>query len=200
MTLLEARSISYAYIPQQAVLSDVSLAVPDRAVIYLLGHNGCGKTTLLVILSGIRPPQAGTVRLNGPTSTTSPRPGAQRVGLVPQMHLPVFACRPRRDDGPHATACSARQARDRAIVDAAVSRSGWRRCRATRAGGGERQLTLIARGWPSRPKSCCSTSRPHTRATSTAGDGQPSRRAERVVRDLSHNPTAPCSMRITSSS
>lgn len=154
MTLLEARSVSYAYIPQQTVLSDVSLTVPDRSVIYLLGHNGCGKTTLLEILSGIRPPQAGTVRLNGHDLYHIPSARrAQRVGLVPQMHLPVFAYTVRdvvmMGRTPHLRLFGTPGAHDRAIVDAAIEQVGLAALRNrpyTELSGGERQLTLIARG------------------------------------------------------
>lgn len=154
MTLLEARSVSYAYTPQQTVLSDVSLAIPDQSVVYLLGHNGCGKTTLLEILSGIRSPQEGSVHLNGHDLYHIPSARrARRVGLVPQMHLPVFAYTVREvvmmGRTPHLRLFGTPGAHDRAIVDAAIEQVGLAALRDrpyTELSGGERQLTLIARG------------------------------------------------------
>src|SRR5207245_1342351 len=49
----------------RAVLDDVSLVVPPRARIGLAGPNGIGKSTLLRILAGIEPPDAGAVTANG---------------------------------------------------------------------------------------------------------------------------------------
>jgi len=46
----------------QAVLEDVSFAVPAGAVTVLLGPSGVGKSTVLRILAGLEPPTRGTVR------------------------------------------------------------------------------------------------------------------------------------------
>ena len=90
--ILEASAIQYRYVPDQPVLRDVDLSVAANSIVYLLGHNGCGKTTLLEILSGIRAPLSGSVQLNGVDIHRLPaRLRAQRIGLVPQIHMPVFA-------------------------------------------------------------------------------------------------------------
>lgn len=49
----------------QQILSEVSLAVPERSVITVLGANGVGKTTLMRAISGIYRPTAGEVRFGG---------------------------------------------------------------------------------------------------------------------------------------
>lgn len=45
------------------VLTDLSLTVPDGSLTTLLGFSGCGKTTLLRIVSGLESPDSGEIRL-----------------------------------------------------------------------------------------------------------------------------------------
>jgi bicarbonate transport system ATP-binding protein len=47
------------------VLKDVSLTVDKGEFICVIGHSGCGKTTLLNMVSGFSRPTTGQVRLNG---------------------------------------------------------------------------------------------------------------------------------------
>lgn len=58
-------------------LDDVSLTVREGELVGLLGPNGAGKSTLLSLVSGLRRPDSGTVRLFG----GDPRDPASRTGL-----------------------------------------------------------------------------------------------------------------------
>jgi ATPase subunit of ABC transporter with duplicated ATPase domains len=58
----------------QLVLADVTVVVPPRARIGLVGPNGVGKSTLLRVLAGLEPPDRGTVRT----------PPGLAVGYLPQ--------------------------------------------------------------------------------------------------------------------
>jgi branched-chain amino acid transport system ATP-binding protein len=62
--MLELRNI-YAGYESVTVLRDVSLVVPDNAVVALLGANGAGKTTLLRVASGLLRPSAGQILIDG---------------------------------------------------------------------------------------------------------------------------------------
>lgn len=42
-------------------LEDVSFRVPDQEFCAILGHSGCGKTTLLMLLAGFEQPTAGSI-------------------------------------------------------------------------------------------------------------------------------------------
>ena len=56
-------------------LDDVSLDIADREFCSIIGHSGCGKTTLLNLLAGFEQPTAGTIVVDG---TPVGRPGWQR--------------------------------------------------------------------------------------------------------------------------
>jgi iron complex transport system ATP-binding protein len=74
-----------------AALEDVSLHVVSGSITGLLGPNGCGKTTLLKLLSGVLHPLSGNVTLDGhPLQTMTRRAVARRIAVVPQETHPVF--------------------------------------------------------------------------------------------------------------
>ena len=85
--MLEVRDI-HSYYGLAHVLQGVSLAVPARTVIALLGRNGMGKTTLIRSIMGLSPPvvRSGSVvfrgeELRGKAANAIARKG---LGLVPQ--------------------------------------------------------------------------------------------------------------------
>ncbi len=60
MPLLTANNLSKSFGPED-IFSDISLSIPHRARIGLVGSNGVGKTTLLKILLGLEDPSGGTI-------------------------------------------------------------------------------------------------------------------------------------------
>jgi branched-chain amino acid transport system ATP-binding protein len=62
--LLELENVTVAYDGLVAV-SEVDLAVPDGAVVALLGANGAGKSTLLKAIAGLVPLAGGAMRFRG---------------------------------------------------------------------------------------------------------------------------------------
>ncbi|MBM3476484.1 MAG: ABC transporter ATP-binding protein [Armatimonadetes bacterium] len=75
-------------------LDDVSFSVPSGAYGVLMGRTGCGKTTLLEIICGLRSLEAGSVFIAGRDVTDEP-PGRRGVGYVPQdgALFPTFSVR-----------------------------------------------------------------------------------------------------------
>ncbi|MCI1902571.1 MAG: ATP-binding cassette domain-containing protein [Enterococcaceae bacterium] len=71
---------------EQAVLSDLSLKVPENEILALAGGNGSGKSTLLTLLSGLRPPLRGTLKLAGKKIGKYPPAvlAEQWIGYLPQ--------------------------------------------------------------------------------------------------------------------
>ena len=66
---LELRDVSFAFPPVAGSdafrLGPVNLTINEGEIIFIVGENGCGKTTLIKLLLGLYPPQQGEVRLNG---------------------------------------------------------------------------------------------------------------------------------------
>ena len=62
--LLELRNISYCFPNQPAVIKNCSFSI-DREKTGLIGANGCGKTTLLLLMVGLLTPNEGTLLFNG---------------------------------------------------------------------------------------------------------------------------------------
>ncbi len=93
---LTATHVSYVYRPAAGAdavpaLHDVTVHVPRGSLTGLLGPNGCGKTTLLKLLSGVLPPREGDVTLDGRLlSSMSRRASARRIAVVPQDTHPAF--------------------------------------------------------------------------------------------------------------
>ena len=65
------------------VLADISFSVPTGQYAVLMGKSGCGKTTLLEAIAGLRPLAGGSIRLTG-RDATHLRPAERHVGYVPQ--------------------------------------------------------------------------------------------------------------------
>jgi ABC-type sugar transport system ATPase subunit len=67
----------------RVILDDVTLHIARGVYAVLMGPTGCGKTTLLEILCGLREPQSGRVRLDG-RDVTDLEPRERGIGYLPQ--------------------------------------------------------------------------------------------------------------------
>src|SRR6266850_607288 len=63
----------------------LDLRIPHGQTTVVLGPSGCGKTTLLKIIAGLIPPDAGEVRYDDVDVKDLP-PGARRIGMVFQSY------------------------------------------------------------------------------------------------------------------
>jgi D-xylose transport system ATP-binding protein len=79
--LLSLRGVSKAFGAVQA-LADVDIDVYPGEVVALLGDNGAGKSTLVKILSGVHPPDAGTVTFRGEVVTIGSPVAARELGIA----------------------------------------------------------------------------------------------------------------------
>ncbi|MDP9382338.1 MAG: ABC transporter ATP-binding protein [Chloroflexota bacterium] len=82
---LELSSVSFGYGSSPNVLRGLHLLVEPGEMTALLGANGCGKTTLLRLASGVLKPQEGDVLLDGvDVGSYSRGELARRVAVLPQ--------------------------------------------------------------------------------------------------------------------
>lgn len=88
---IELKRVSFGYIPQQPVLHDLSLTIPQGKVTAIIGNNGSGKSTLLKLLQGIYAPDSGRIWL-GKTAVDEAKPGMLRrqFGYILQNN-PLFS-------------------------------------------------------------------------------------------------------------
>lgn len=69
------------------LVDDVSLALPPRSLLAVLGPSGAGKTTLLGALTGFRPARAGRVLYAGRDLYANYEHLRRRIGYVPQEDI-----------------------------------------------------------------------------------------------------------------
>ena len=84
--MLRVESVSKSF-GGEAVLSAVSFEVAEGKTLAVLGRSGCGKTTLLRIVAGLLPADAGRVEAGGRDVTDAP---AQRRGVVYLRQEPLL--------------------------------------------------------------------------------------------------------------
>lgn len=82
--MITLEHISKTFGSHRAV-DQVSLNIPDKALVALLGPSGSGKTTLLRLIAGLEIPDTGTITMNGRLVSSSDcmvPPSERSVGFV----------------------------------------------------------------------------------------------------------------------
>ena len=69
MPLIEAQQVRFAYdaetVDAREVLHGVDLSIEEGEFVALLGHNGCGKSTMAKLFNGMLIPTAGKIFVGG---------------------------------------------------------------------------------------------------------------------------------------
>ncbi|MEN4829198.1 cyclic peptide export ABC transporter [Pseudomonas sp. P39-UII1] len=69
LNTLQMRDVRYAFPPVEGsapfVLGPVNLEIKQGDIVFIVGENGCGKTTLIKLLLGLYAPQQGEIRIDG---------------------------------------------------------------------------------------------------------------------------------------
>lgn len=70
------------------VLKGIDLDIKEGRIYQLIGPNGCGKTTLINVISGMYPPDSGTVTFNGTDISQMGLYETYRLGLARTWQIP----------------------------------------------------------------------------------------------------------------
>ncbi|MGZ0750677.1 SmdB family multidrug efflux ABC transporter permease/ATP-binding protein [Kluyvera sichuanensis] len=82
---IDIDDVSFAYRDDKLVLQNISLSIPARSFVALVGHTGSGKSTLASLLMGYYPPNSGEIRLGGrPLQSLSHQVLRQGIAVVQQ--------------------------------------------------------------------------------------------------------------------
>ena len=66
MAFIEARGVEFAYSPEEPLVIDgIDVKIEKGSYVAILGHNGCGKSTLAKLLCGIVAPTEGQILVDG---------------------------------------------------------------------------------------------------------------------------------------
>jgi iron complex transport system ATP-binding protein len=157
--LLETEALRFAY-GERPAIRDVSIAIGEGEMLAIAGANGSGKSTLLALLSGVRRPSAGTVRLAGrPLDTYGRRELARTIAVVPQETAIAFPYRVAEmvliGRAPHLHGIGLERAHDVAAAERAMARTGVLALAdrpLTELSGGERQRVIVARALAQEPR------------------------------------------------
>ena len=155
---ISAENITWK-VGKKVIVNNVSLNVSRGETVGLLGPNGCGKSSLLRILAGLRRPDTGSVTLDGQNiARIAKKQLARRVAFVEQHSMTDANMRVRDvvklGRMPHHSPFSNWSTHDDEAVTAALQRvdmqgksdQGW-----LSLSGGERQRVHIARALAQTP-------------------------------------------------
>ena len=85
---IDVDDVSFAYRDDNLVLQNITLSVPSRNFVALVGHTGSGKSTLASLLMGYYPLTQGDIRLDGRSLSTLSH-GVLRQGVAMVQQDPV---------------------------------------------------------------------------------------------------------------
>ena len=65
MPVIEIKNVSFSYVDNIPTLKNINLTIEKGRFVSIVGHNGCGKSTIAKILVGLLMPKTGEILING---------------------------------------------------------------------------------------------------------------------------------------
>ena len=148
--MIEAKELCFSY-EREPVLKKISLKLMPGKLYAVVGPNGCGKTTLIRLLSRLSQPDSGQLFLDGRGyPEVERREFARRLAMLPQSRpVPAISVRELVSHGrfPHLPMSRKLSAEDKRIVERALRETGAEslaRRSVRELSGGERQRAYLA--------------------------------------------------------
>lgn len=90
MSLIEIKNASFGY-TEQAIFEKINVKINEGEILCVIGPNGCGKTTLLDCILGIKKLRNGKIWMSGKDiNTFKAHEIAKQIAYVPQSHEKTF--------------------------------------------------------------------------------------------------------------
>ncbi|MBQ8309509.1 MAG: ABC transporter ATP-binding protein [Clostridia bacterium] len=147
--MLEIKRLCVA-VGHKTILSDLSMTLEPNALTVLIGKNGCGKSTLVSCIGGMRRHTGALLSDSQDLHSLSPRKRAQRIAILPQIlqspHMTVEEL-VRLGRTPHLTLGQRFGDKDTAAVESAIHATVLDSLRTQYLdilSGGERQKAYLA--------------------------------------------------------
>lgn len=152
MGIIEVKDAAFSY-KEENIFYDINLQLNYGQMLCLIGPNGCGKTTLLDCILGIKSLKSGEVILDGQSiKTMKPYQIARKISYVPQSHEMTFPYKVLEivlmGRAAYTSMFSSPKQRDIEIAEGAldmVGMLGFKDRIYTQLSGGEAQMVMIAR-------------------------------------------------------
>jgi putative ABC transport system ATP-binding protein len=139
------------------ILDDITIEVPEKQMVAIVGPSGSGKSTMLGLIAGLDKPTAGSIRLDGVEITVMPesqmaRYRRQKIGYIFQSFHLIPTLNALENVAVSLELNGDLDAKKRAVeLLAAVGLQDRQSHYPVQLSGGEQQRVAVARAFASRP-------------------------------------------------